>query len=72
MNLPGHLSSIMRESASVMTPTPRADPDWDLGYPATAELADGSLFSVYYQKAEPNEKGSILWSRWQLNEETAK
>jgi sialidase-1 len=43
-------------------------PDWDLGYPATTELADGSLFSVYYQKAEPNEKGSILWSHWQLNE----
>jgi hypothetical protein len=41
-------------------------PDGDLGYPATVELAGGSLFSVYYQKATAGEKCSLLCSRWQL------
>ncbi|MFZ4656236.1 MAG: sialidase family protein [Caldilineaceae bacterium] len=41
-------------------------PDWDLGYPSTAELADGSLFTVYYQKYAAGEHCSLLWSRWQL------
>jgi len=41
-------------------------PDGDLGYPATVELADGSLFTVYYQKAAAGEKCSLLWSRWRL------
>jgi|GEM_PF-2200825 len=36
------------------------------GYPATVELGDGSLFSVYYQKAAANEHCSLLWSRWEL------
>ena len=45
----------------------RADgPDFDLGYPATVELADGSLLTVCYQKAAPNEKCSLLWSKWKL------
>lgn len=47
----------------------RADaPDWDLGYPSTVELGDGSLFSVYYQKFAAGEHCSLLWSRWQLPE----
>ena len=38
----------------------------DLGYPATAELADGSLFTVYYQ-AKPGENfPCIMGSRWEL------
>jgi len=41
-------------------------PDWDLGYPSTAELADGSLFTVYYQRFAAGEHCSLLWSRWQL------
>ena len=41
-------------------------PDGDLGYPATVELADGSLFTVCYQKAAAGEKCSLLWSRWTL------
>lgn len=41
-------------------------PDWDLGYPSTVELADGSLLTVYYQKVAPGEKSSLLWSRWAL------
>jgi len=41
-------------------------PDWDIGYPSTVELADGSLFTVYYQKFAAGEHCSLLWSRWQL------
>jgi len=41
-------------------------PDGDLGYPSTVELADGSLFTLCYQKAANDEKCSLLWSRWRL------
>lgn len=41
-------------------------PDWDLGYPSTVELGDGSLFTVYYQKFAAGEPCSLLWSRWRL------
>jgi hypothetical protein len=41
-------------------------PNGDLGYPSTVELADGSLFTVCYQKAAKGEKCSLLWSRWTL------
>jgi sialidase-1 len=41
-------------------------PDWDLGYPSTVELSDGSLFTVYYQKFAVEERCSLLWSRWRL------
>ncbi|MFM8707618.1 MAG: sialidase family protein [Planctomycetia bacterium] len=41
-------------------------PDGDLGYPSTVELADGSLFTVCYQKAAKGEKPSLLWSKWRL------
>jgi hypothetical protein len=41
-------------------------PDGDLGYPASVELADGSLFTVYYQKCAASEKCSLLRSRWTL------
>ena len=40
----------------------------DLGYPATVELDDGSLFTVYYQKYNEKEKPSILYTRWRLEE----
>ena len=43
-------------------------PDGDLGYPSTVELADASLFTVYYQEAVEGEKCSLLWSRWRLPE----
>lgn len=41
-------------------------PDWDLGYPSTVEMADGTLFTVCYQKVLVEEKPSLLWSRWTL------
>ena len=42
-------------------------PDWDLGYPATAELTDGSLISVYYQRTDPARRNnSICYTVWKL------
>jgi hypothetical protein len=41
-------------------------PDGDLGYPASVELADGQIFTVYYQKRGAGEPCSLLWSRWAL------
>ncbi len=41
-------------------------PDGDLGYPSTVEMADGSLFTICYQKVLGDKKCSLLWSRWDL------
>lgn len=38
----------------------------DLGYPASVELPDGSLFMVYYYHVRAGEKCSLLWTRWKL------
>jgi hypothetical protein len=40
--------------------------DGDLGYPATVELDDGSLLTVYYQKLPGDMKPSFLCTRWNL------
>lgn len=40
--------------------------DGDLGYPATVELDDGSLITIYYQKYENDAKCSILYTKWKL------
>ncbi|MBP3919331.1 MAG: exo-alpha-sialidase [Clostridia bacterium] len=48
--------------------------DGDLGYPASVELDDGSIMTVYYQKVYHAEedrydgKPSILYTRWRLND----
>lgn len=41
-------------------------PDWDLGYPSSVELSDGSILTVYYQKYEDDTYNSILSTRWEL------
>ncbi len=41
-------------------------PDGDLGYPATTELDDGSLITVYYMKYKGDKKTSILYTKWRL------
>jgi hypothetical protein len=41
-------------------------PERDLGYPSSVELSDGSIFTMYYQKANEGEKCSLLWTRWTL------
>ena len=43
-------------------------PDGDLGYPATVELNDGSLLTVYYQKPEGKDNTVIMQSIWRLPE----
>ncbi|NLZ56270.1 MAG: exo-alpha-sialidase [Clostridiaceae bacterium] len=44
--------------------------DWDIGYPSTAELKDGSLLTVYYEKAAvggiQDRLCSILATCWEL------
>jgi len=42
-------------------------PDNDLGYPASVELDDGSILTVYYQVDEPGEKPSLMGTHWRLN-----
>ena len=41
-------------------------PDWDEGYPSTAQLDDGSLITVYYQKWADDSYCSILYTKWEL------
>ncbi|NLZ37535.1 MAG: exo-alpha-sialidase [Clostridiales bacterium] len=47
--------------------------DTDLGYPASVELDDGSIMTVYYQKytdenGKTDPKCSILYTKWRLKE----
>ncbi|MBR3692232.1 MAG: exo-alpha-sialidase [Clostridia bacterium] len=39
---------------------------WDHGYPCTVELPDGSLFTVYYRRAEGDDYCSLHYTRWML------
>ncbi len=41
-------------------------PDGDLGYPSTAELQDGELLTLCYQKIKGDKKCSLLWSKWKM------
>ncbi len=41
-------------------------PGNDLGYPASVELDDGSILTIYYQYLPGQPVASILWSRWKL------
>ena len=43
-----------------------SDVPYDNGYPATAELPDGSLLTVYYEKYGGDSKPSILCTKWSL------
>ena len=46
----------------------RADaPNGDLGYPATVQLDDGMLLTVYYQVEPPDEMTSLMLTRWRLD-----
>jgi len=36
----------------------------DMGYPASAELDDGSIWTVYYQAAHPGEKPCLMGTHW--------
>ena len=41
---------------------------YDLGYPCTAELPDGSLITVYYQSLPGDGYTSVLYTKWKLEE----
>ena len=41
-------------------------PSGDLGYPATVQLDNGTLLTVYYQIEPPDEKTSLMLTRWKL------
>jgi hypothetical protein len=41
-------------------------PDGDLGYPASAQLADGTILTIYYQKDQPDEKPCLMGTHWRL------
>jgi len=41
-------------------------PDGDLGYPASVELDDGSILTVYYQKEKAGEKTCLMGTTWRL------
>lgn len=43
-------------------------PDWDLGYPSSVELNDGTVLTVYYQKYPGDKHNSILYTKWHLPE----
>lgn len=38
----------------------------DLGYPASTQLADGSILTVYYQEPEPGEKPCLMATKWRI------
>ena len=40
--------------------------DGDLGYPASVELGDGAVFTVYYQKDKPGEKTCLMGTKWRV------
>ena len=41
-------------------------PSYDLGYPATVELANGNLLTVYYQRQAVNMPSNIYATEWKL------
>jgi len=41
-------------------------PSGDLGYPATAQLRDGTLLTVYYQQERRGEKTCLMTTHWEI------
>ena len=44
------------------------DVSWDLGYPATIELEDGSLLTVFYDHPEKDAPAVIMQQKWRFEE----
>jgi len=40
--------------------------NWDCGYPATAELADGSLYTVFYARIGAGQPARIYGMKWRI------
>lgn len=43
-------------------------PTHDLGYPASVELSNSEILTVYYQQLQAGQPCSLLWTRWRLPE----
>ena len=43
-------------------------PNSDLGYPASVQLKDGSIYTIYYQVAEKGEKTCLMGTHWRIEE----
>ena len=43
-----------------------AAPNRDLGYPASVQLGDGSIWTVYYQAEKADEKTCLMGTHWRL------
>lgn len=43
-------------------------PSGDLGYPASVQIEDGTILTVYYQQEKPGEKTSLMLTRWQIQD----
>jgi len=43
-------------------------PNSDLGYPASVQLDDGSILTIYYQVDKPGEKTCLMGTHWRLRE----
>lgn len=41
-------------------------PNWDLGYPSTAQLADGSLVTVWYEAPANTHRAVLRQAKWRL------
>jgi len=52
------------EEKAISPPSPVPD----CGYPSSAELSDGSLITVYYQRYENDNYCSLLYTKWTLEE----
>ena len=42
--------------------------NWDSGYCSSVELDDGSIYTVYYQKADGDKYCSLMYTNWNLPE----
>ncbi len=47
-------------------------PNWDLGYPSTAQLADGGLLTVWYEAPAHTHRAGLRQAKWKLPAATAK
>ena len=43
-------------------------PSGGLGYPASAQLDDGTIWTVYYQADQPDEKPCLMRTHWRLRD----
>ncbi len=59
-----------RTERNAYTVDPRADGhdggSGDLGYPASLEMEDGSILTVYYQQEKADEKTVLMMTRWRM------